>query len=125
MLIEELLGEDGFAGDVEIQNSLEDILVQLHHQGIKSVGLNDIAGELSKAVGSVQVNPDEPDFLDVLRQSLEQNKWVSSISPTGQVILKQSGEEDDEAKKDISKQDRKLQKIASKNLKQKNKTGEL
>lgn len=129
MIIEELLGrtiaEDDFAGDIEIQNSLEDILVQLHHQGIKSVSLDSIAGELAKAISSVQVNPHEPDFLEVLKQSLKQNKWVSEISPTDDVILKQPGEEDSEETRDTSKHDKKIQKLATKNLRKRSKDGDL
>ena len=130
MFIDELLGrsiaEDDFAGDIEIQNALEDILVQLHHQGLEAVHLNDIAGELSKAVDSVQVNPNEPDFIEVLKTALEQNKWVSNVSSTGEVILKKPGEEDaDDEEKNASKQSNKMQKLASKRVKDRSKAGEL
>ena len=129
MLIEELLGysiaEDDFAGDAEIQNALGDILVQLRQRSIRSVGLDDLAGELGKAVDGVQVDPTDPGFLELLRAALEKSQWVDAISPTGEVVLKQPGQDDKESDKERDQEDRKMAGLGAKSLKRKSDAGEL
>jgi len=134
MLIKELFDpkiiEDDFPGDVELQNALDDIMVQLHQRRMKEVGLDDIAGELSKAVDSIYINPNDPDFRDKLTSSLEKNRWVSQVTPNGMVQIAPSektsnGDYGKDAEKDKEVQDRKMQKLGAKSLDRKSKAGEL
>ncbi len=129
MLIEELLGYpfsiyEGTA--IELQNAIDDILLRARKGNIQNLNLMDLAGELSKSVG-IYIDPRDPEFKQTLIDVLTQSDWVEHVAPTGKIVLKKAGEfqpgagkePGEEVEKNRKEQERKVQKIASKNVKDK------
>ena len=129
MLISEMLGRpfsvyEGTA--VELQYAVDDIILRARKGNIESLNLQDLAGELNKSVG-IYIDPEDPEFRQTLIDVLEQNDWVQQVAPTGKIIIKKANEfqpnagqePGEEMQKGRDEQTAKVQKIASKNVKDK------
>lgn len=129
MLVRELLIEE-FSGDEQIANAVSDIVLGLRQRNIDEVGLNDIAGEVSKMI-DIYVDPNGVEFKDTIRQNLLNTEWVDDVTGSGVVVLKKqtgfdhNGKLGQNAEKAKDQQKKKVQKLASKNLKDRNREGKL
>ena len=127
MLVEELLGHPLVLTEttsIELQYVVDDIILRARRGNIKELGLQDLAGELNKTVG-IYIDPNNGEFRQRLTDVLLKNDWVREVSPTGKVVIKEPGEfqpeqgtePGEEVQKTRDEQERKAQKIASKNVK--------
>lgn len=128
MLINEMLGysfsvHEGTAN--ELQYAVDDIILRARKGNIESLDLHDLAGELNKSVG-IYIDADDPEFRQTLIDVLQQNDWVQQVAPTGKILIKKANEfqpidaePGEEVQKGRDEQEKKVQKMASKNVKDK------
>ena len=111
---------------IDLQHEVDDIILRARKGNIEHLDLNDLAGELNKSVG-IYIDPANEEFRQRLMDVLQQNDWVREVSPTGQIVIKsaeefqpeQGQEPGEEIKMGQEEQEKKVQKIASKNVKDK------
>ena len=141
MLIEELLGpefalEDRMlSGNVELQKAVDDIVLLLRKRNFDKISLGDIANELRMATkGQVYLNPNDPEFKSTLIDALKTNDWVEDIVADtvrirrgDDISIGADNEVGDAAAAEEKKRKEKVNKLATKDIKDKanNKAGGL
>jgi len=129
MLIEEIIKKktiflEGLSP--ELRDDIDDILLRARIGNIPNLNINDLAGELNKST-EIYINPRDPEFKNNLINYLQKSDVVKGISPTGNIILKKIGGKDkpdkskpgNEIEKERNKLKQKVQKTASKNVRDK------
>lgn len=134
MLIEELLGKqiifesNNSSSEEELKDIINDIILRLRQSDIEELDLNLLAVELGRELDGIYINIDDAETKNLIINLVKQNDWVKGITPNGVIQIKKTGEVDidddqlgDELKKAKEKEQSKIQKIASKNVKAKSK----
>ena len=133
MLIEELLGrefaleDEMLSGNVELQKAVDDILLILRKRNHNEVSLSDIANELRMSTNThVYINPNDPEFKSTLIDTLQRNDWVEDIVADtvrikrgDDISIGAGNEVGDAAAAEEKRRKEKVNKIASKNIRDK------